>query len=94
MDETLGTLAQEYFGEVVTANLTVTFLKPTPIEEPLAATARLISHDGRKIHLAGELQLQRTSATLATASGLFVTVGDDHHDRHAEWLRQQNEVRA
>jgi acyl-coenzyme A thioesterase PaaI-like protein len=89
MDELLGQLAAEYFGRIVTANLSVDFKTPVPIEEPLEGVSWLVSHEGRKVRISGELKLAATGAVLATSQALFITIDADHHDRHADWLRAQ-----
>lgn len=46
------TLGQETLTRCVTAELTVRYLRPTPLGTPLQLTAQLASLDGRKVRLA------------------------------------------
>ncbi len=89
LDELLGQLAAEYAGKVVTANLAIDYRRPVPIDQPLLGRSRWVSRDGRKITIAGEVRLAINQAFLAEARGLFITIDDKHHHRHAEWVAAQ-----
>jgi len=60
----------------VTAEYTVRFLKPSPIDEPWRLEARATSIDGDKVSVSGELEVG--SVTTASMKGLFVAVGESH----------------
>ncbi len=83
-DEALG-FAQVFGpGPAVTANLTTDYRLPVPIGTPLHLLARLDDRAGRKLHTSGELRLEAPDGPLAaTATGLFVTVPQEHFARFA-----------
>jgi len=60
----------------VTAEYTVKFLKPSPIDEPWRLQARATGIRGDKVTVTGELQVGE--AITATMSGLFVAVSESH----------------
>jgi hypothetical protein len=89
MDELLGQLAAEYAGAIVTANLSIDYRRPVPVDQPLLGRSRWLGQDGRKIHIAGELLLAANQAVLAQATALFITIDGGHHRRHADWIAVQ-----
>ena len=91
LDELLGQLAVEYSARVVTANLSIDYRRPVPIDQPLIGRANWLSQDGRKIRTAGSLCLAASDAVLAEATGLFILIDPDHHRRHADWVAAQHE---
>jgi uncharacterized protein (TIGR00369 family) len=91
LDELLGQLAVEYSDRVVTANLSIDYRRPVPIDQPLIGRARWVSQEGRKIRTAGSICLAANDAVLAEASGLFILIDPDHHRRHADWVAAQKE---
>jgi acyl-coenzyme A thioesterase PaaI-like protein len=64
----------------VTANYTVTFLKPTPLGKPWRLSAWAESIDGNRVSVKG--QLGAGGETTATMGGLFVAVGRGHPAYH------------
>lgn len=71
-DEVLGA-AQVYSGKAgMTGRLTVHYRSPTPLDEPLQLTARLVKVEGRKILCTATLQAGERLC--AEAEGLFVTI--------------------
>jgi hypothetical protein len=64
----------------VTAEYTVTFLKPTPIDKRWHLSAWVDKIDGNRVSVQGQLEVggERT----ATMRGLFVAVGQDHPAFH------------
>lgn len=92
MDELLGQLAYEYSARVVTASLSIDYRRPVPIDQPLIGRAQWLSHEGRKIRVTGTLSLAAGDTVLAEARGLFITIDEDHHRRHAQWLAAQTET--
>jgi acyl-coenzyme A thioesterase PaaI-like protein len=75
-DEGLGHLPGLLRHDVVTATLTVDFLKPVPITEPLRLSARLDFREGRRWHISGELRLVETGTMLARGKGIWIDVAD------------------
>jgi acyl-coenzyme A thioesterase PaaI-like protein len=53
-----------------TANLTVTYKRPVPVETPVDVRGRLRRREGRKLFLAASIELD--GQTLAEADGLFL----------------------
>jgi len=64
----------------VTANYTVTFLKPTPLGKSWHLSARAEKVDGNRVQVRGTLRVGEE--TTATMSGLFVAVGPGHPAFH------------
>jgi acyl-CoA thioesterase FadM len=74
----------------VTGTLTVRFVKPVPIERPLLARAWIEQKDPNKWHIAGELVLESSGASLATASGVWVLRDHtSHFGGFKQWLDEQ-----
>lgn len=64
----------------VTAEYTVTFLKPTPVDRRWRLSAWVEKIDGNRVTVKG--QLEAGGVKTATMSGLFVAVGKDHPAFH------------
>lgn len=60
----------------VTAEYTVTFLRPTPVDRLWHLSAWVDSIDGNRVYVRG--QLEAGGKRTATMKGLFVAVGRDH----------------
>ncbi|MYY02902.1 MULTISPECIES: PaaI family thioesterase [unclassified Streptomyces] len=70
LDHTLG-VANHWGGTSgMTAELTLRYLRPTPLFEPLTVTGRQVSVDGRRIRTVGEITAGGTACV--TAEGLFI----------------------
>ncbi|MFD0214716.1 PaaI family thioesterase [Streptomyces hirsutus] len=70
LDHTLG-VANHWAGTSgMTAELTLRYLRPTPLFEPLTVTGRQVSVDGSRIRTAGEISAG--GRTCVTAEGLFI----------------------
>jgi acyl-coenzyme A thioesterase PaaI-like protein len=80
LDETMGLV--NAINEVLafTAQLDITFLEPTPVNEPITARARLARSDNRKHFI--EAELLAGSRVVATASALFIAVDPSKFLRH------------
>lgn len=74
----------------VTAELTVTFVKPVPVERALQARAWVDRREGSRWYIGVELMLLPGRAVLARASGIWVTRDQGHFDRHQAWLAEQD----
>lgn len=72
-DEFLGWVQMLSGGAGATKNLSVTYHKPTPLNVDLKLKARLVSVDGRKIKVAGEMYAG--DVMTASAEGLFISFG-------------------
>ncbi|MFB6549607.1 PaaI family thioesterase [Streptomyces sp. NPDC056405] len=70
LDHTLG-VANHWAGPSgMTAELTLRYLRPTPLFEPLTVTGRQVSVDGSRIRTAGEISAG--GRVCVTAEGLFI----------------------
>ncbi|MFF0108163.1 PaaI family thioesterase [Streptomyces hirsutus] len=70
LDHTLG-VANHWAGPSgMTAELTLRYLRPTPLFEPLTVTGRQVSVDGSRIRTAGEISAG--GRICVTAEGLFI----------------------
>ena len=76
----------------VTAELTITFVEPVPVERPLRARAWVDRREGSRWYIGVELMLLPGRAVLARASGIWVTRDYGHFDRHRAWLAEQDAV--
>lgn len=77
-DDVLGYLLTLRHTPGFTGELTVRYLAPTPISQPLQFRARVVAVDGRKLRVAGEAYALTPEGErgdpVATASGLFITI--------------------
>ncbi|MFH9550316.1 PaaI family thioesterase [Streptomyces sp. NPDC017435] len=89
LDDCLGHLPLLHRVLSVTAELTVSFVKPVPVQRPLEVRARVERREGSRWYIAGEMVLLPTRAVLARASGIWVTRDRGHFARHAAWLASQ-----
>jgi acyl-coenzyme A thioesterase PaaI-like protein len=72
LDEVLAGAAASHGGRhYVTGELTVRFLRPTPVERPLLGRARAVSDGGRYLDLEGTLEEFETGTLVARATGRF-----------------------
>lgn len=78
----------------VTGSLTVDFLKPVPVEEPMTVEVTVEGRDGRRIALAAALFLSGDAAPLARARGIWVERRNDHFERHESALAEHRAARA
>lgn len=72
----------------VTGTLTVTFVKPVPIERPLIGRARIVRREGRRVFVEASLELAGNGVVVASADAILVRRPADHFDRHEKWLRE------
>lgn len=73
-DEFMGWTQMLSGGAGATKNLSVTYHKPTPLNVDLALKARMVSLDGRKIRVTGEMYAG--DIMTASADALFISFGD------------------
>jgi acyl-CoA thioesterase FadM len=90
MDECLGHVPLLNKTLSVTAELSVSFVKPVPVERPIQVRAWVERREGSRWYIAGEMTLLPAGAVLARASGIWVTRDRGHFDRHEQWLAQQD----
>jgi acyl-coenzyme A thioesterase PaaI-like protein len=89
-DEVTGHVALLAGQLAVTGSMTVTYLRPVPIERPLEARAWVTRKEERRWHVAGELTLSRTGALLGRAEAIMVLRDRSHFERHRIWLAEQD----
>ena len=72
----------------MTGEITVRYLKPTPIQTPLRIEARFDRQEGRKIYNSGELYAG--DLLIAKATGLFISIAREKFEalRQAELERK------
>jgi len=72
LDETMGLVMAINDVLAYTVQLHISYLAPTPVNEPIIARAWLKERDGRKLLIAATVQAGETE--LASATGLFIAV--------------------
>ncbi len=88
IDELLGVATVLSGGPGMTRELTVRYLRPTPIDVELRFTARLDRIEGRRLFVSAEVEAD--GLRTAEASGVFTAVGDGHFEAFAEARRSRN----
>jgi hypothetical protein len=81
-DDVIGRSLGQRGARAVTASLTVDFLKPVPVDEPLVVEVRVDSHLGRRWQMSSLLRLKGGEASLARAKGLWLERREGHFERH------------
>ena len=94
LDDCLGHLPLLHRVLSVTAELTVSFVKPVPVQRPLQVRAWVERREGSRWYIAGEMVLLPARAVLARASGIWVTRDRGHFARHEAWLAGQDTEEA
>ncbi|WP_329310877.1 PaaI family thioesterase [Streptomyces sp. NBC_01262] len=74
----------------VTAELTVSFVKPVPVGRPLEVRAWVERREGSRWYISGEMVLLPGRAVVARASGIWVSRDNGHFARHERWLADQD----
>ena len=73
LDEVMGKVCRFRNARAVTAELTIEYLKPVPIDADLEIEGYETAMNGRNIHIAGEIRNQ-AGQVLARARGRFVVI--------------------
>jgi uncharacterized protein (TIGR00369 family) len=76
----------------VTGSMTVSYLKPVPIERQLHARAWVVRKEERRWFVEGELRLASTGALLGRAEATMVLRDPAHFERHRAWLAEQDRL--
>jgi len=76
----------------VTGAMSVSYLKPVPIERPLIARAWVDRKEERRWFVIGELRLASTAALLGRAEATMVLRDPGHFERHRQWLAEQDQL--
>jgi uncharacterized protein (TIGR00369 family) len=90
LDEIVGHVVLQHDTLSVTGKLTVSFLRPVPINRPLRATARRVREADGRWFVHGEIALAATGSVLATAEGEMVLREWKHFARFEEWLAAED----
>jgi acyl-coenzyme A thioesterase PaaI-like protein len=75
-DDLMGFVLTIVESPAYTAELTVRYRRPTPVGEEIEFRARLVSRQGRRLHIEAEAT-DASGAIVAEAKGLFVTIPRD-----------------
>lgn len=78
----------------VTGSMSVSYLKPVPIDRQLTARAWADRKEERRWFVTGELRLASTGALLGRADATMVLRDPGHFERHRQWLAQQDQLSA
>jgi acyl-coenzyme A thioesterase PaaI-like protein len=89
-DELLGHVPKLHGILAVTGQLSVTYLKPVPIDRPLIGRSWVERREGSRWYVKGELTLAATGAVLSLGEAVMVKRDPLHFERHREWLAQQD----
>jgi uncharacterized protein (TIGR00369 family) len=73
LDEALGRLPTLLGDPAVTAELNIRYLRPVPLGKQLTASARVVSREGRRWRIEGELLLVGQKQPLATGTAVMVS---------------------
>jgi uncharacterized protein (TIGR00369 family) len=77
LDDVLGTVPQLHGHLAVTGTLQIRYVRPGIVGRRYTLTARLVSHQGRRMEITGEMV--GDEGLIAEASGIWVTVDENHH---------------
>lgn len=80
IDETMGLVLAINEKLAFTAQLDITYVAPTPIDQPLVARAWLVREDGRKLSI--EATIESDSRVIVKASALFISVDPQKFLKH------------
>jgi acyl-coenzyme A thioesterase PaaI-like protein len=90
IDELLGVATVLSGGPGMTRELTVRYLRPTPIGVELCFTARLDRVEGRKLFVSADVEAN--GLRTAKASGVFTRVEDHHFEAFARARKERGET--
>jgi acyl-coenzyme A thioesterase PaaI-like protein len=77
-----------------TGAMSVSYLKPVPIDRPLIARAWVDRKEERRWFVTGELRLAGTGVLLGRAEATMVLRDPGHFERHRQWLAEQDQLSA
>ncbi|MDQ1485280.1 MAG: hypothetical protein QOJ62_973 [Actinomycetota bacterium] len=92
LDEILGHAAMSRGLLVVTRQLTIEFMKPTPLGTPLALSSRVDVVDGRKWTITGTISLPSSGTVVARGTGVWIVVPDTHYERHRSSMLAETQI--
>lgn len=88
LDEVMGKVNRFRGVRAVTAELTVEYLKPVPVEEDLIVEGFEVEKVGRNLHYVGEIR-NRAGKVLARGRGRFVEIDQERHQASIESSRSE-----
>ena len=88
IDELMGVATVLSGGPGMTRELTVRYLRPTPIDVELCFTAGLDRVEGRRLFVSADVEAK--GVRTAEASGVFTAVRDAHFEAFAEARRERD----
>ena len=92
LDEVLGHAAMSRGLLVVTRQLTIEYIKPTPLRAPLSLSSRVDVVDGRKWAITGTISLPSSGTVVARGTGLWIVVPDTHYERHRSSMLAEDQT--
>ena len=72
----------------VTGTLTVTFVKPVPIERPLIGRTRIVRREGRRVFVEASLELAGSGVVVASADAILVRRPPTTSTVTTKWLSE------
>ena len=75
LDEAMGKLNRFHNARAVTAELSVEYLRPVPVDADIVVEAQEVSREGRNLFHRGEIR-DANGKILARGKGRFVIVGE------------------
>jgi acyl-coenzyme A thioesterase PaaI-like protein len=90
LDELVGHVPLLNGQLAVTGSLSVRFVRPVPVLQPLVARARLDRREGSRWFVEATLSLAISDALLAVGEGVLVERDPAHFARHHAWLSEQS----
>jgi acyl-coenzyme A thioesterase PaaI-like protein len=91
LDEILGHLPWSEGRFAVTQQLSVTYLRPTPLNRELLLAAAADSVEAGRWAIHGDVRLSSTDEVLAMAHGVWVERRISHYARTRQWLAQDSD---
>jgi uncharacterized protein (TIGR00369 family) len=88
LDEVMGKVNRFRGVRAVTAELTVEYLKPVPVEEDLIVEGFEVEKVGRNLHYVGEIR-NHAGKVLARGRGRFVEIDPERHQASIESSRSE-----
>ncbi len=75
LDEAMGKMNRFHNVRAVTAELSIEYLRPVPVDEEITVEAEEVSREGRNLMHRGEIR-NTAGRVLARGKGRFVVIGD------------------
>lgn len=89
LDELAGHCLVLHNEFVVTGTLTVTFMRPVPVEWPLIGRCWVERREGKRVFISATIELTDGGEILAKADAIMVKRPAEHFAKHEQWLQTQ-----